>query len=240
MSSMTPYMLYINAHNNKTGKNRFFFSPKNLPNSRGVSDKKYWVLPPITNAKNAKRIISNFIGRIFNPSMRIKDGKGGFETIKDYKINKIVDITNKVINVVNIPFIQTYSDSQIKHFKDMVNKIKSVGGTVYIADVFYYIEPYNASYSDTLRNSCNYHKKMIETILNIERKSIDTFNEETGKFETRKEGIHQAVLRKLMGSSGGTRKKNLINRKMSIRKRGKKKREKQKFTKKYSKKKKHS
>ena len=203
------YFLFINAQNNETGKNRFLFTPSRINTSS--KSNQYWLLPPITNEKNYRMVVRKLLRDIFGIK-RVFGKKPNMKFIKNYTWdNRITNIV-KPVNSNDYPELFLLNRFQRNSVETMVNKVdpnkeNSFEGKVLMVNVYYYLEKLNASKIQKVRGYCEYHKTMLASHLNINRKTRIVYDEKLNKFVERKEPISSAIFRSLMGNTGGARKK---------------------------------
>ena len=197
------YFLFINSQNNKTGKKRFLFRPSML--SKSERSPPYWLLPPSTNENNYKNIVQQLIRLIFG-TKREFNRNNETEYIKSYKWdNKITNIVNP-INVNKYPELFLLDSNSKSSVNTMVKKAEIIEGKVLMVNVFYYLEKLNATNIEKVQGYCDYHKTMLISNFDINRKTSVVYDEKLNKFVEIKEPYMSAILRSLMGNTGGGRK----------------------------------
>ena len=218
------YFLFINAQNNKRGKNRFLFTPSTL-NTSSIG-KSYWLLPPITSEKNYTTIITKLINDIFGIKRVI--GKGmNKQFIKSFNWDKKITEIKKPVNRDDYPTLFLLGGPQFKQVEDAVDKAENLEGKVLMVDIFYYLEKLNATQTEKLQGFCEYHKTMLASHLNVNRRTTLVYDEKQDKFIDKKEPIFSAILRSFMGNTQGGRRHNRTikqKRKMNKTRRNKKSR----------------
>ena len=203
------YFLYINARNNKEGKKRFLFTPSRI--SRKERSPQYWLLPPITNENNYKEYVKKLLRDIFGIK-RVFGEKPNTKFIKSYTWNGKINTIVKPVNRKDYPELFLLNKFQRKNVETMVEKAESIEGKVLMVDVFYYLEKLNATNIEKVQGYCNYHKTMLASHLNINRKTSLVYDEKSNKFIEKKEPVMSAIFRSLMGNTGGARKKTRRNK----------------------------
>ena len=111
--------------------------------------------------------------------------------------------------------------------EDAVDKAENLEGKVLMVDIFYYLEKLNATQTEKLQGFCEYHKTMLASHLNVNRKTTLVYDEKQDKFIDKKEPIFSAILRSFMGNTQGGRRHNRTikqKRKMNKTRRNKKSR----------------
>ena len=203
------YFLFINTQNNEKGKDRFLFKPSSITTSKKSSE--YWLLPPITSEKNYRVIVTKLIRDIFGIKRVI--GKGiEKQFIKSYTWDNKIKVIKKPVNSNDYPEIFLLNNFQRKSVEAAVDKAESIEGKVLMVNIFYFLEKLNATQTEKLQGFCEYHKTMLTSHLNINRKTSIVYDEKQNRFVDKKEPIASAILRSLMGNTGGRRKKTRRNK----------------------------
>ena len=198
------YFLFIIAQNNKTGNKRFLFTPSRISDKQRTT---HWVLPPITNEKNYNIIVRKLLKEIFGTKRVINVGPDR-EYIKSYQSNKLTKIRNP-IDKNEYPDYFLLNQYQQKQIKKMVDTSEMLEGQVLIVNVFYYIESVKASRLEKIQGYCEYHRTMVSSLFNANRKTSIVYDEKTDTFKEQKEPIISSIFRSLMGNTtgGGKRRK---------------------------------
>ena len=205
------YFLFIIAQNNKTGNKRFLFTPSRISNNQRTT---HWVLPPLTNERNYKIIVRKLLKEIFGTKRVVNVGPDR-EYIKNYQSNKLTKINNP-IHKDSYPDYFLLNEYQQKQIKQMVDLSEKLEGHVLLVNVFYYIESVKASTLEKMQGYCEYHRTMVSSLFNANRRTSLVYDEETNTFKEKKEPIISSILRSLMGNtSGGARKYKTIRNKIS-------------------------
>tara|TARA_B100001063_G_C16711902_1_gene528473 strand:+ start:350 stop:1036 length:687 start_codon:yes stop_codon:yes gene_type:complete len=208
------YFLFINAQNNEMGKNRFLFTPSKI--NTGAKSSNYWLLPPITNERNYRIVVRKLLRDIFGIK-RIFGRKPNMKFIKNYTWDRRIKTIVKPLNRINYPelfLLNKFQRNSVRAIVDKVdpNKENSIEGKVLMVNIFYYLEKLNANKVQKVKGYCEYHKTMLASHLNINRKTSIVYDEKLNKFVEKKEPIASAIFRSLMGNTGGARKKTRRNK----------------------------
>lgn len=206
------YFLFINVKNNKSGTQRFLFTPSNFRSDDDFSTSNktsYWLLPPSTNNKVKspfyyKKIIKRLIPEIFN-NKRISNKLGmkysSPQRIKDYHWDgTIIDLKEKPLNEKNYPNFFKLNSYFRNKINEMIQKSDDLEANIIMVNVTYYIEKANATTMDKLKGHCDYHKTMLKSHLGLGNRMEYVYNNKTKKYELKPESLVSGILRNMFGN----------------------------------------